>query len=294
MALATQFVASSFSAAGSGLTCPALIRKPGAPVGVWKGRASAPPKRNPNFLLIYFEGTGSAGLKPRPSGAQKRTFQQPVRAASLAAAADAAVPLSREIIDRVVASIDNVAITQSEVEAEYRIELFLEEGRLPVAPSDAATFERIRDRLIDQKLLAQEAAAEQIEPAAFRNLAKQRLGDIRKKPATEEAFQSALRSLGMNEYQLLERLEEQERTLRLIDQRMRPLVSVEHGEIETYYRETFLPEYARHNKGLAPALADVENQVREILVQKKIDQRLEAWLKELRSNHRVRVYGMIE
>ena len=198
--------------------------------------------------------------------------------------------VSRETIDRVVASVDNAAITQSEVETEYRIEVFLEEGRLPVAPPGAATFGRVRDHLIDQTLLVQEAASQQTEPGAFRDLAEQRLADIRKKCTTDAAFHSDLRSLGIDERQLLERLEEQERVLRLIDQRMRPLVSVEHDEIGAYYRETFLPEYVRHYKGPAPVLGDVENQIREILVQKKIDQQLEAWLKELRSNHRVKLY----
>ncbi len=251
LALAMTFVAPRPAGASAGLTCPEFIGKPGAAVGV----------------VCPSSGT-----------------------ASFAAAAGAAIPASRETIDRVVASVDNAAITHSEVETEYRIEVFLEEERLPVAPPDAATFERVRDHLIDQTLLVQEAASQQTEPGAFRDLAEQRLADIRKKCATDEAFHSDLRSLGIDERQLLERLEEQERVLRLIDQRMRPLVSVEHDEIEAYYRETFLPEYVRHYNGPAPVLGDVENQIREILVQKKIDQRLEAWLKELRSNHRVKLY----
>ena len=61
-------------------------------------------------------------------------------------------------------------------------------------------------------------------------------------------------------------------------------------EIEAYYRETFLPEYARRGKGAPPALREVESQIREILVQKKIDDELSSWLKELRSTHKVKLH----
>jgi hypothetical protein len=194
-------------------------------------------------------------------------------------------------IDRVIASVDGMAITQSDVENEYRMEVFLEDGRVTSTAPDATTLSRVLERVIDQKLLMHEAGAEHTDLAASQQRAEQTLADLRHKFASEEAFHAALQSLGLNEHDLLARIEEQELVLHIVDQRMRPLVSVGQDEMEAYYRTTFLPEWKKKSKENAPALAEVEAQIQEILAQKKIDQQLEVWLKELRAAHQVRVVG---
>ena len=195
-----------------------------------------------------------------------------------------------DTLDRAVASIGNSALTESDVQAECRFELF-RNGRPAETAPDAAEFERIRDRLIDQKLLEQEAEAENLKLPDLSRQATEMLNQARAKYATEALYQAALRSLGMDEPRVLERLTRQVRTLWLIDQRLRSSVWVEQAEIEVYYRETFAPEYLRCSGGAAPSLADVENQIREILVQKKIDELLAKWLEELRSSRRLRVHS---
>ena len=198
---------------------------------------------------------------------------------------------SSRTIDRVVASVDGMAITQSDVETEYRTEVFLEEGRVPSMLPASKTMSQILERVIDQKLLMGEAGVEHPDLAASQLRAEQTLADLRNHFSSEEAFQAALRSLGLNEEDLLARIEEQELILRIVDQKLRPLVSVGHDEIEAYYRTTFLPEWAKKSKGNAPPVADVEAQIQEILAQRKIDQQLDVWLKELRAAHHVRVAG---
>jgi hypothetical protein len=195
-----------------------------------------------------------------------------------------------ETLDRVVASIGNVALTASDVEQEYRFELF-RNGQTPATLPDLATLERVRDRLIDQKLLAEEAEAENVERADLSRQAAQALVEVRKKYPSEGVFQSALQTLGTSEGEVLSRLEDQASVLRIIDQRLRPAAWVERTEIEAYYHETFVPEYARHAVGPGPALEEVESQIREILVQQKIDQLLATWLQELKASRRVRLHS---
>lgn len=207
---------------------------------------------------------------------------------ALAAGGRSAAP---DTLDRVVASVGRAAITQSDVETEYRLEVFLEEGRLPASPPDVTTLEQVRDRLVNQYLMMREAELEGVDDPgeASSDRAEEQLTALRQKLASEEAFQSALRSLGMNEQQLLKRFRDQDRTLRLIDERLRPQATVDASQIEAYYREKFLPEYAQRGEGSPPRLAEVENQIREILVQQQIDRLLPAWLEKLRSAHRVRI-----
>jgi len=195
-----------------------------------------------------------------------------------------------ETLDRVVASLGNTAVTASEVEQEYRFELFLD-SQLPAAAPDAATLERVRDRLVNQTLLAQEAEAESLDRTDLPRRAAEALAEVRKKYASEEAFQSALHTLGRDEAQVLQRLERHESALRIIDERLRPTAWVEPSEIEAYYQKTFVPAYLQRKTGRQPALEEVESQIREILVQQKIDQLLAAWLEELRASQRVRLHS---
>ena len=195
-----------------------------------------------------------------------------------------------ETLDRVVASVGNVAITKSEVESEHRLELFLQ-GSAAAGSLDGAAFERVRDRLIEQKLLADEAEAEGVDRSDIMEAAKQALGEVRRQYSSEEAFQTALRALRTTEERILSRLQVQVLTLRLIDQRLRPAAWVERPEIEAYYTGTFVSEFHRQNSGPVPPVDEVEPQIREILVQKKVDQLLANWLAELKAGRRVRIHS---
>jgi parvulin-like peptidyl-prolyl isomerase len=200
-----------------------------------------------------------------------------------------ALPVRAEVVDRVIASIGNDAITQSDAEDEYRLERFLE-GESPEALPATAELKAARDRLIDQRLLLLEAETEGGELPDLPEQAGKLLDQTRKRFPDELAYQRALQSLGMDEQTLLRRLALQVVTLRLIDQRLRPAAWVEQKEIETYYQNVFVPQHERRAAGPPPPLEDVAAQIREILVQQKIDALLTAWLNELRSSHQVKIH----
>jgi hypothetical protein len=153
------------------------------------------------------------------------------------------------------------------------------------------TLDRVRDRLVEQQLLKQEAEAEGIERADLPQGAEQALSEVRRQYPSEEAYHAAFRALGITEEKVLHRLEEQIVTIRIIDQRLRPAAWVERSEIETYYTNTFVPEFSRQSAAPAPPLDEVEAQIREILVQQKIDRLLATWLGELKAVRRVRLHS---
>jgi hypothetical protein len=194
-----------------------------------------------------------------------------------------------EVVDRVIASVGNDAITQSDAEDEYRWGRFLE-GESPEAQPNATQLEAARDRLVDQKVLLLEAETEGGELPDLPEEAGKLLAQARKKFPDESEYQQALQALGLDEQTLLRRLALQVVTLRLIDQRLRPAAWVEQKQIEAYYQDTFVPEHARRAAGPVPPLEDVEAQIREILVQKKIDELLTEWLTELRSSHQAKIH----
>jgi hypothetical protein len=199
--------------------------------------------------------------------------------------------LSRaEILDRVVASIGDVAITQSDVEREYRLERFLD-GQWPPPPPDSKTLEQARERLTYQKLLLEEETQDLSRDAALEKTAAEELDGARKRFPSEQDYQSALHSLHMDENQILSALVDQQRILRIVDQRLRPAAALGTTDVESYYRDVFTPEYTRKHGPPVPPLTEVEGQIQEILVQKKIDQLLASWLEELKPSRRARFHS---
>jgi len=172
---------------------------------------------------------------------------------------------------------------------EYQMEQFLGSGRVPSQLPDAIALDQSRTRLIDQKLLAGEISSYLVNPALLREAALKQVAELRARFKTGAEFQSALRLLGVTQTQLRKRLERDQHILLMINTRMRPAAVVSQNEIQDYYERTFLPKASRLGRGAPLSLSAVQNQIREILVQEKINRLLDEWLKELREEHQVRI-----
>jgi hypothetical protein len=195
-----------------------------------------------------------------------------------------------EVLDRVVASIGDVAITQSDVEREYRLERFLD-GLWPPPPADSKTLDQARERLVYQKLLLEEETQDISHDPALQKTAAEELDGLRKRFPSEQDYQSALQSLQMDEKQILTTLVDQQRILEIIEQQLRPAAAPGTNDVESYYHDVFAPEFMRTHGTPVPPLTEVEGQIREILAQKKIDQLLANWLEELKPIRRMRFHS---
>jgi len=195
-----------------------------------------------------------------------------------------------EVLDRVVASIGKVAITWSDVEREYRLERFLD-GQWPPPAADTKSLDMARERLTYQRLLLEEETQNLSHDPALEKTAEEELAGVRRRFQSVQDYQNALSSLRMDEKGVLTTLVDQQRILRVIEDRLRPEAAPATPEVETYYREVFAPEFTRARGLPAPPLTEVQGQILEILVQKKIDQLLANWLAELRPSRNVRFYG---
>jgi len=197
-----------------------------------------------------------------------------------------------EVLDRVVASIGEVAITQSDVEREYRLERFLD-GQWPPPAPDAAALDTARERATYQKLLLEEETQDISRDPGLEKTAAEELAGVRRRFASEADYQVALGSLRMDEKQVLTTLVDQQRILRVIEERLRPEAAPATLEVEAYYHDVFTPDYTRTRGQPVPPLTEVQGQIQEILVQQKINQLLTDWLAELRPSRRVRFYGAV-
>jgi hypothetical protein len=196
--------------------------------------------------------------------------------------------LCSQTVDRIAVSIGNIAITQSEIEQELRFEQFMD-GQSQSQEPDAAQLAAARDRLLKQTLLSLEAEAEGTESSALAEEASRLLDQVRKLYPDVARYQAALAGTSLTQDQAVQRLMTHVRSLRLINLKLRPNAWVERPEIEAFYEKKFVPEYGQ--RGVPPPIEEVENEIREILLEQKVDQLLDEWLKEIEGSRRVKFHA---
>lgn len=193
-----------------------------------------------------------------------------------------------DTLNSVVASVGDDAITKHDVIEEYQFERFLE-GKMPAGDPTPEESKGALSRVISQRLLDEQMQRSERSSKNGAKNAEDTLKSVREKFADPSAYRAALQSLGMTEPQVVKRLELYERTLQMINNRLRPAAMPDPSEVENYYKQTFVPEYAKAHNGPPPPLDNVREQIREILVQSKMNGLLDNWLDRLKSTHRVTI-----
>jgi hypothetical protein len=192
--------------------------------------------------------------------------------------------LSRaEIVDRIVATVGNQPIMQSQLLEELRVTAFLNGEKPDLSP---ASRRRTAMRMVEQSLLRREmefthfAEPEAAQIEAALNAVKGRFGG-----AAE--FERELKACGVGANDLGPALARQMALLRFVELRFRPQVQATEIEARKYYETVVAPEYAR--KRLAPPpFEDARGQCEEALIQQLLDKRVEAWLEEAKGRTRIR------
>lgn len=198
----------------------------------------------------------------------------------------AAAARAGEVIDCIAVTVGRTIITRSAILEQARITAFL--NREP-ADLSAANVRRTAGRLIDVTLIRREmeiaryAAVDEAEVEKM--LARLRAGRNAVKP---EDFSKALDGYSLDEAALRRYLILQNQTLRFVELRFRPGSSVSDGEVELFYRDHFAPEFLRTNPAKTPPdLDDVRDRIEASLLEQRVDQSMDQWLKETRSQTRV-------
>jgi len=193
-----------------------------------------------------------------------------------------------DILDRVVATVNDGVILESEWDDALRYESFLNGRSLEqLTPADRrATLER----LIDQLLLAQQMETNALARATPDAVAT-RVREIRKEmpgAGTDAGWKSLLARFGLTAEVLAERVAQQMDLERYVDLRFRPSVYVDAESIQDYYRSRLVPELQR-KRSPVPPLEDVRARIERVLTEERVNELLTAWLKTLRGQSRVEV-----
>jgi len=196
--------------------------------------------------------------------------------------------MAGQIVDRVVAKVNDHVILQSDWEQEVAFEA-LANGRDPDSFT-AAERNAALDRLIDQELLREQVRPSQPAPAdeVAARVAEVR-NDVRKlhpECATDEGWHAQLQRYGLTPSALEKRLGDQIQLMKLVEDRLRPSIQIDQHAVETYYNDQLLPEMKRAGNRATP-LTEVFGRIKDLLAERKMNELLSGWLASLRSGSHI-------
>jgi hypothetical protein len=189
------------------------------------------------------------------------------------------LPQSQRVVDRIVARIEDDIILQSQVRELGAFQQLVD--------GQAESDDKLLKELIEQWVVATEANASHFpQPAQFE--VDREMARLVSQFPNVEKYQARLRDLGLSDNQVRQLLTRQIYDERYVDYKFRPSVPVETTDVETYYKQEFLPELAKKNQP-APALSSVEEQIRELLVQRGISTMTSKWLDDTKSRLKIEI-----
>jgi peptidyl-prolyl cis-trans isomerase SurA len=207
----------------------------------------------------------------------------------LVLAAVALNAMAAEVVDRIVAVVNREPVLQSDVEDTARFEALLD-GRAP-APFTAEQRKAVLQRVIDQRLVEQ-----QLRNSAFPRATPEevvaRIAAIRQQlPAgkSDAEWQAALATAGLTEEDFAAHVRAQLDELSFIDVRLRPAVRFTEQEVQSYYREQYLPELRRRGAAEKP-LTEVRPKIEQLVMEQRLNTVIGNWIDGLRSQASIEIH----
>ncbi|HXY23969.1 MAG TPA: hypothetical protein VEI73_04920 [Candidatus Acidoferrum sp.] len=179
---------------------------------------------------------------------------------------------AQQIIDRVVARVENDVILSSEIRALSHYQQFLD--------GQSESDEQILDRLIDQWIVRTEADVA-LSPHPSEADIDKAISRLRRSFSSEEEFETRRQQAGLTMQEIRAMAAAQLYLSNYLDSRFRPAVQIEPKAIEEFYENAFVPR-AKARGQEPPSLEAARDAIQEALVQNGINEQAYKWLKESR------------
>ena len=179
---------------------------------------------------------------------------------------------AQEVVDRIVARVENEVILLSDVRALSRYQQFLD-GK---SESDA----RVLDRLIDQWIVRTEADVSRSPRPSEADIDRD-LSRVRNSFDSEQEYEARRKQAGLNEQDVRAMVASQLYLSNYLDSRFRPAVQIDPKQIEDFYQTAVVPRAKARGQD-PPTLDAARDTIQEALIQNGINQQAEQWLKESR------------
>jgi peptidyl-prolyl cis-trans isomerase SurA len=217
-------------------------------------------------------------------------------AASLAGQANppaaSATPSDSLVLDRAVAVVNKHVVLLSDLDDEIRLSV-LDPNR---GGQGELTRQQALEQIISRTLIEEQIRQEDlqaVEPP--QQEVDDRLDQIRRQLpacvhqncASDDGWKAFLVSHGLTSDRVESYLRYRLEILSFVEERFRQGIQISQQQIETYYHDTLLPQYAAGEA--IPPLSDVAPRIQEILLQQQVNALFESWLTNLRQQGDVEV-----
>jgi hypothetical protein len=179
---------------------------------------------------------------------------------------------AQEILDRIVARVENDIILLSDVRA-LRHYQELVDGK-------PETEEQILDRLIDQWIARTEADVSHFPHPSDPDIDRS-LSQLQKSFASIDEYEARKKQSGLNDSEIRRIVGLQLYLSNYLDSRFRPGVQIDPKAIEDFYVNKVLPQ-AKSRGQEPPSLDAARDFIQEALIQQGINEQADRWLKESR------------
>ena len=191
--------------------------------------------------------------------------------------------LPAEIIDRIAITVANQVITESQIDDEVRLTEFLNQEPLNLDPAEK---KKAAGRLIEQALVRREIDFSRYPMPELADAAES-FSKIAARYKTTADFEHAQEAYGITPDSLKRRLWWQTTFLRFIDYRFRPGIQIPDADVQAYYQQQ-VEKWKQAGIQPIPALDDVRGNIEQTLTEQKIDQVMERWLADTRTQVAIR------
>ena len=200
-------------------------------------------------------------------------------ASGFAPPARAAQSSPPQVVDRIVAHIEDDIIMQSEVRELSAYQELID--------SQAESDDRVLNELIEQWVVNNEATATQFPPAAEAEVNRE-VARIQGRFPSPQAYNEHLAVLGLTPAAVKRLIAREIYLARYLDYKFRPAVQVGDEDIAKYYKEQLVPTLSAKGQS-APPLDQVTEQIRELLVQQGVSERAANWFDETKSRLKIQI-----
>lgn len=180
--------------------------------------------------------------------------------------------VGQEIVDRIVARVENDVILWSDIRALSRYQEFLD--------GKSETDAQILDRLIDQWIVRTEAGVSRSPQPSEADIDRS-LSRLKSSFNSDQEYETRKKQAGLNDQEIRAMAADQLYLSNYLDSRFRPAVQIDPKAIEDFYQKAVVAR-AKERGQEPPTLEASRDYIQEALVQSGINEQAEKWLKESR------------
>ena len=179
---------------------------------------------------------------------------------------------AQEVVDRIVARVENDVILLSDIRALSRYQQFLD--------GKSETDAQILDRLIDQWIVRTEAGVSR-SPKPSEAEIDRNVSRVRNSFTSLQEYEARKKQVQLSDQDVRAMVSSQLYLSNYLDSRFRPAVQVDPKAIDDFYQSAVVPR-AKARGQEPPSLEAARDAIQEALIQNGINQQADQWLKESR------------